>query len=449
MPNNEAIAAAVAPVAQAIVAAGTAPRSWYAINKKAQANDTADISIYDEIGGWGITARQFVADLKAINAGTINLRLNTPGGEITEGTAIYNALKEHPARIVVHVEGVAASAGSFIAMSGDEVRMADNAYLMIHNGRAGIYGEATDMRKLADVLDKMNGNIADMYGKKTGKSREHYRALMDAETWFTAEEAKDEGLADAVYEAAPQQAQATASECVKFYNKIPDGVRRMWGIETNQPAPEDLQRCEPPPANTKESSDMSDSNKAAPAPTPAAPSNGTQPQETPTQAPTQDQQIAALRTMTNAGFVEQGKKVGREEGAQAERDRFNAIVLACPGKPQLAIDTFTRGQDAVVAKLAFEAEARADARTSAMEKQKDLEIQRLNALLSIGGSPGVALSIAGVEDSTPTMEPKAQAEWEWENKPEVRKTARTKDIYVIARAAELDGTHRSFTRAAN
>jgi ATP-dependent protease ClpP protease subunit len=129
-----------------------ATENWYAINNKAE-DDAAEISIYDAIGSFGVTAAQFVGDLKQIKAKTINVRLNTPGGSLFDGTAIYNALRSHPARVVVHVDGVAASAGSFVAMSGDEVRMADNAYLMIHNARGGVMGESEDMRRYADTLD--------------------------------------------------------------------------------------------------------------------------------------------------------------------------------------------------------------------------------------------------------------------------------------------------------
>src|ERR1041385_5076746 len=116
--------------------------TWYAIKKNDAAPAEAEVSIYDEIGAWGVTAKQFVDELKAIKAQTIHLRLNTPGGSVFDGTAIHNALKEHPARIVAHIDGMAPSAGSFIAMSGDEVRMADNAYMMIHNARGGVMGEA-------------------------------------------------------------------------------------------------------------------------------------------------------------------------------------------------------------------------------------------------------------------------------------------------------------------
>src|SRR5690349_3999363 len=98
------------------------PNNWYAITAKAT-NDSAEVSIYDAVGGYGVTADQFVRDLKAIDAKTINLRLNTPGGGVFDGTAIYNALRAHPANVVVHIDGLAASVGSVIAMAGDEIRI--------------------------------------------------------------------------------------------------------------------------------------------------------------------------------------------------------------------------------------------------------------------------------------------------------------------------------------
>jgi ATP-dependent Clp protease protease subunit len=99
------------------------PNSWYAVNAKA-GDAEAEVMIYDAIGAWGITADKLVRDIKAIDASRINVRLNTPGGEVFDGTAIHNALKSHPARVIVHIDGLAASAGSFIALAGDEIRMA-------------------------------------------------------------------------------------------------------------------------------------------------------------------------------------------------------------------------------------------------------------------------------------------------------------------------------------
>jgi ATP-dependent Clp endopeptidase proteolytic subunit ClpP len=161
----------------------------------------AEILLYDEIGYWGVTAQDFVTQLAQITAGTINVRINSPGGDVFDGLAIYQALKSHPATINTFVDGWAASAASFIALAGDTVTMGENAFMMIHKAWGVGVGNATDMRDLANTLDKIDGQLASIYAKKTGKSAAEMLALMAGEsdgTWFTAAEAKAIGLADAV-----------------------------------------------------------------------------------------------------------------------------------------------------------------------------------------------------------------------------------------------------------
>lgn len=207
--------------------------NWYSITNKAGANDEAEITIYEEIGAFGISADQFVRDIKSITAKQINLRLNTPGGEVFAATAIHNAIREHPATVTVHIDGLAASAGSFIAMAGDEVRMASNAYLMIHQARGGIMGNADAMRKHAALLEKLDGNIAGMYQAQAGKTPEYWLGKMAAETWYTADEAKADGLVDVV--TGPAVTQPTSQFDFKIYNKTPQKVREVWMNRTAQP----------------------------------------------------------------------------------------------------------------------------------------------------------------------------------------------------------------------
>ena len=164
-------------------------KSWYDI--RAEEDETAEILIYDEISSWGIEARQFVKDLSGISAKTIRLRINSPGGNVFDGVAIYNALKRHPASVRVEVDGLAASIASIIAMAGDTIHMAKNAFLMIHNAWVFAMGDAEEMRKMADVLEKIDGTMASTYAERTGSKPKDIRELMDAETWMTAEEAKE------------------------------------------------------------------------------------------------------------------------------------------------------------------------------------------------------------------------------------------------------------------
>ena len=170
-------------------------KSWYSIQAKAD-QKTADISIYDEIGYWGVTAKQFIGDLNALDATTIKLAINSPGGAVFDALAIHNALRQHPAAVEVTVMGVAASAASLVAMAGDTVVMPENAFMMIHNPLNFAYGNADDLREMADVLDKIGASLIGIYARRTGLPDDEIKALLDAETWLNAEEAVAKGFAD-------------------------------------------------------------------------------------------------------------------------------------------------------------------------------------------------------------------------------------------------------------
>lgn len=166
--------------------------------------EEAEVFIYEDVGaGWlgGVSAKQFAADLKALGSvKTINLRINSYGGEVFDGVAIYTQLKNHPARVIAHIDGVAASIASVIAMAGDEIRIAEAGFIMIHNASGGVFGEAKDMRKVADLLDTVTATIADIYEARTGQTMEAIRSYMDEETWFTSAEAVEKLFADSVVE---------------------------------------------------------------------------------------------------------------------------------------------------------------------------------------------------------------------------------------------------------
>ena len=175
-------------------------KPWYSI--KAQSADTTTVYIYEQIGedwfGEGVTAKQFVRDFAAIETPTISLRINSPGGSVFDGMAIANAVRRHPATTTAYVDGLAASIASVIAVSGDRMVMADNALLMVHNAWGVAVGNAEDMRSSADVLDKVDEGIVAAYAGKSGKDEADVLAVMAAETWFTASEALEFGLADEV-----------------------------------------------------------------------------------------------------------------------------------------------------------------------------------------------------------------------------------------------------------
>lgn len=167
------------------------------------ADGVATLRLYDVIdswgGYWGVSAKEFVEALDEIGqVEQIHLHINSPGGEVWEGIAILNALRNHPARVTAVVDGIAASAASFVAAGADEVVMGRNTELMIHDAWGIGIGPAAVMRDLASRLDKVSDNIASIYADKAGGTVANWRDFMLAETWYSAEEAVDAGLADRI-----------------------------------------------------------------------------------------------------------------------------------------------------------------------------------------------------------------------------------------------------------
>lgn len=168
--------------------------SWYAIRARGTG---AEVAIYDEIGAYGVSAKGFLAELGALPEGTpVDLRLNSPGGSVFDAVAIHNALKRQEGPVTVWIDGIAASAASYIAMAGDEIVMPENAFLMIHDPAGLVMGTAEDMRAMAEALDKVKGSLVSGYAAKSGRTPEEVSALMAAETWFDASDAVAQGFAD-------------------------------------------------------------------------------------------------------------------------------------------------------------------------------------------------------------------------------------------------------------
>lgn len=173
---------------------------WYTIKDQSTTDDEADVFVYDVIGGWfGVDATEFVQELSNITASKVNVRINSPGGSVYDGIAIYNALMMHPADITVYVDSLCASIASVIAMAGDEIVMMPGSQMMIHDALGIEMGNAAEMRKFADQLDRQSQNIAGFYARKAGGEVDEWRDRMIAETWMFAQEAVDIGLADKVY----------------------------------------------------------------------------------------------------------------------------------------------------------------------------------------------------------------------------------------------------------
>lgn len=169
-------------------------RSWYEIKDAVAA--TADLYIYDAIGAYGVSAGSFVDALGGVKAKAINLYVNSPGGDVADGTAIFNALKRHSARVNAVVDGWAASAASFIVQAADRISMGAGSVMVIHDARGVAAGDPATMTEMADNLNLLSDNIAQIYADRAGGTAEEWRALMRAETWYTAQEAVDAKLAD-------------------------------------------------------------------------------------------------------------------------------------------------------------------------------------------------------------------------------------------------------------
>lgn len=188
--------------------------SWYAITAEAATDGAptrAKINIYDAIGGWwGTKAADFVTELDALDVDELEVHVNSPGGAVWDGIAIMNSLKKHRARVTVIVDGLAASAASIVAMAGDEVVMAEGSQMMVHQASGGAWGNAETMRDMVGILDKIDVSMAAIYARRAGGTRASWLDVMRAETWYTAEEAVEAGLADRA-EVVPDAVDAEAA----------------------------------------------------------------------------------------------------------------------------------------------------------------------------------------------------------------------------------------------
>ena len=251
-------------------------RSWYAIRAR---DEGAEVVIYDEIGAYGVTAKAFLAELSALpDDAPLTLRLNSPGGSVFDAVAIHNALARHAGGVTVWIDGVAASAASYIAMAGTEVVMPENAFLMIHDPAGMVMGTAADMRAMAEALDKIAGSLIRGYAAKSGRPDDEIAALMAAETWLDAAEAVALGLADRVAE--PVRI-AARFDIGRFRNAPPALVEAVAGpddgekdseagdadVEAEETAEDTTERSD---ADTDPASDPDPPDDDAPRPDPTA-----------------------------------------------------------------------------------------------------------------------------------------------------------------------------------
>lgn len=183
---------------------GVSPLAFDRWNPAIKASDENDntIGIYDPIGYdyWddsGVTAKRISAALRSLDGADVVVNINSPGGDVFEGLAIYNLLREYKGHVTVRVLGVAASAASFIAMAADEIQIARAGFFMIHNAWTGVWGDRNDLRETAEFLEQIDDTIADIYHVRSGLSMDELKADMDKERWINGRDAIDSGFADA------------------------------------------------------------------------------------------------------------------------------------------------------------------------------------------------------------------------------------------------------------
>ncbi|MDE9364578.1 ATP-dependent Clp protease proteolytic subunit [Luteipulveratus sp. YIM 133132] len=395
MSNPKPIAKTTRERVQALAAAGRT-----GVRNEA-AGDVTKVYIYDAIGGWfGIWAADVVEQLQAISTPTIELHLNSPGGDVFDGIAIKNALQQHDARVVVYVDGLAASIASVIALAGDEVVMAPGAQMMVHDAWGLCVGNAQDMAKTAEDLGKMSQNLAAQYARRAGGTSNEWREVMLAETWYTDEEAVAAGLADRV-----DTTEQTSNSTQKAENRWDLSVFAYAGRE-NAPAPHlpaaaALAAHQPPAASASGST------------APAASASGDTHQEGSTDVGFTDAQFTALQQklgVTDADADGDTILAALDEVLEERADGAAATTTASADEVRLDRPTFEALQAKAEAGARAEQRQISDARdkvvqdaiasgriTAArrehfrnlMDMDPDGTTERLNAL-----EPGVAVNLS-------------------------------------------------------
>ncbi|WP_339678344.1 ClpP-like prohead protease/major capsid protein fusion protein [uncultured Zhongshania sp.] len=211
-------------------------KNWYEMSLtslEGAAETTAEIYVYDYIGYYGVEAKQFAKDLKALgDVSHIKLRINSPGGSVFEGTAIYNLLKEHPATIEAWIDGLAASMATVIALAAETVHIAENAYFMIHNPSGGAYGDERAMEKAKSQLNKVTKTMINLYSTRSGLSEDEVATMMNDETWFVGQEAVDAGFATDTT-AAIEMAASYGPDLLNNFKNTPEAILNVATASTD------------------------------------------------------------------------------------------------------------------------------------------------------------------------------------------------------------------------
>ncbi len=315
----------------------------------------------------------------------ISVRINSLGGLVFDGFAIFNALKQSPRRVTVHIDGVAGSIASIIAMAGDEIIMAENAVMMIHKPSDGTYGVSTELRSVADRLDMLQGQLVNIYAQRTGMSADELNPLLDAETWLTAAEALDLKFIDSI---------AGASTATNMLDPTKFGFRKVPAhpLITNQVSP-------PAPAATQPENPMPDPIAPAPTPTPAP-----TPAPAPTPTPPAPPAPVNIADQVNAGIAAERARASsiRNEVSRARLDTDFGDTLVNEGVTvdvarQRIIDhiatnapTITNYSPATIPLAQFQ--ARADAMSSAIAHRANPRNQLIEGADAFAGRRLVVLA---------------------------------------------------------
>ncbi len=206
---------------------------WYKI--EAISEDNTEVMIYDVIGWPFNDAGEIIRALSGINTKTVTVRINSPGGDVFDATAIFNALQSHKSKIVTRIESLAASAASFIALAGKEVQAYQNAMYMIHDPWVLAAGNQYDLREIADILEKISGNMVDIYSQNSNIGKKEIRDMLKAETWFTAKEAQERGFIDKIIDGKAAKAQFDLS----MFANVPDDFK----IEGHEPTEREKEKA--------------------------------------------------------------------------------------------------------------------------------------------------------------------------------------------------------------
>ena len=322
-----------------------AKESWFEISNSAdleprnEGGRVARVDIMGPIGGWDVSGSEFLRELKDLgDVDSIDLRIHSPGGSVLDGWAIANGIKNHPAHVVARVEGLAASMGSVVLMSADEIEVPQNAYVMIHNVSGGAFGEAEELESMAQLMRKLQDDVTDFYANATGKDREEIAEMMAAETWMNGEDAVEHGFATRVLEPVKAAACADLETLVSKFENVPEAVLELQAEQPDleEAKVEEVEALEEDPAQEAD-----------------------------------DQEAAKIE----ADQEEIEKELQDEVKAKAELSTWGRILAALSGDKSAGNDGESSAKAALVRAEKLEAEL--SGRVSELEKiQGELEILR-------------------------------------------------------------------------